>query len=67
MSASNNYLVVHDSNGFENGNEEKLHTVLNFIRDRSEERSGLGLANRLHAIWCGLLSQCELKVTDGTF
>jgi hypothetical protein len=48
-SLSNDRLVVHDSQGFEVGDDGKLHKVLEFIRARSEKTTGL--ASRLHAIW----------------
>ncbi|KAJ7241750.1 hypothetical protein C8J57DRAFT_72611 [Mycena rebaudengoi] len=40
--------VFHDSRGFENGDEEQLKIVQNFVRDRSRRKK---LNERLHAIW----------------
>jgi hypothetical protein len=46
---SNDRLVVHDSEGFEAGDEDKLKTVLTFVKARSREECSI--ADRLHAIW----------------
>ncbi|KAI0317601.1 hypothetical protein OF83DRAFT_123205 [Amylostereum chailletii] len=47
-SDKNHGFVLHDSKGFESGEEENLNTVLAFIKRRSEM---LALHDRLHAIW----------------
>ncbi|KAF7344047.1 hypothetical protein MVEN_01694200 [Mycena venus] len=46
--ANNRGYVFHDSRGFENGDEEQLKIVQNFVRDRSRRTT---LQERLHAIW----------------
>ena len=48
--------VFHDSRGFESGGEEELGIVQNFVRQKAAEKR---LAARLHAIWCGVLSDCD--------
>ncbi|KAF7344040.1 hypothetical protein MVEN_01693500 [Mycena venus] len=45
---NNRGYVFHDSRGFENGDEEQLKIVQNFVRDRSKRNN---LKERLHAIW----------------
>ena len=40
--------MVHDSEGFEQGDESKLKTVQEFIERRSEEQE---LKKKVHAIW----------------
>ncbi|KAI0317594.1 hypothetical protein OF83DRAFT_1120455 [Amylostereum chailletii] len=44
----NNRFILHDSRGFETGEEKNLQTVLNFI-DKRSKMSALG--DQLHAIW----------------
>ncbi|KAF7344044.1 hypothetical protein MVEN_01693900 [Mycena venus] len=45
---NNGGYVFHDSRGFENGDEEQLKIVQDFVRDRSRRTN---LQERLHAIW----------------
>ncbi|KAJ6590739.1 hypothetical protein B0H10DRAFT_2092139 [Mycena sp. CBHHK59/15] len=47
-SSTNNRIVIHDSQGFETGEEENIQKVLDFINDRSNMPA---LGDRLHAIW----------------
>ena len=42
-------FILHDSEGFEPGEDAKFNTVMNFIEDRSKRPD---LSERLHAIWC---------------
>ena len=44
----NDRFILHDSEGFEPGDDSKFNTVKNFIKDRSEKPD---LRERLHAIW----------------
>lgn len=44
----NNLFVVHDSEGFEAGQEAEFQVVVNFIRSRSRMQN---INDRLHAIW----------------
>lgn len=44
----NKLFIVHDSEGFEAGQENEFEVVVNFIRSRSLEKN---LNDRLHAIW----------------
>jgi len=52
--------IFHDSRGFEAGSEDELKTVQEFVKRKSEERR---LKDRLHAIWCVLLSIYSCKFT----
>ena len=45
--------IFHDSRGFEAGDDKELKIVQDFVRQKSGTRL---LADRLHAIWFGLLS-----------
>ncbi|KAJ7656144.1 hypothetical protein DFH06DRAFT_943932, partial [Mycena polygramma] len=40
--------VFHDSRGFENGDEDQLKIIQDFVRERSQRAR---LQERLHAIW----------------
>jgi len=44
----NKLFVVHDSEGFEAGQEDEFRVVANFIRARSRMRN---INDQLHAIW----------------
>lgn len=48
-SDANPRFILHDSQGFEPGSEEKWEVVEKFIRDKCDER--LESKERLHAIW----------------
>ncbi|TFK48701.1 hypothetical protein OE88DRAFT_1737482 [Heliocybe sulcata] len=48
-SPQNSRFILHDSRGFEYGDESKLNDVKSFIRYRT--RKGLKESKRLHAIW----------------
>ena len=48
-SEHNKHLILHDSEGYEPGNEEKFRTLEKFVLERSQTNS---VAERLHAIWC---------------
>ncbi|KAF8716707.1 hypothetical protein AX14_012229 [Amanita brunnescens Koide BX004] len=47
-SEHNKHLILHDSEGYEPGNEEKFRTLEKFVLERSQTNS---VAERLHAIW----------------
>ena len=49
FSEGNDLFVVHDSQGFEHGEESQLKTVQEFIERHSKEQE---LKKKLHAIWC---------------
>src|SRR5882757_3695976 len=42
-------FILHDSEGFEPGEDAKFNTVMNFIEDRIKMPD---ISKRLHAIWC---------------
>ena len=44
----NDRFILHDSEGFEPGENAKFNTVKDFIEDRSKRSD---LSERLHAIW----------------
>ena len=44
----NDLFILHDSEGFEPGENAKFNTVMNFIEERSKRPD---LSERLHAIW----------------
>jgi hypothetical protein len=44
----NHRIIIHDSQGFEAGEEANMRKVLDFIEHRSEMSA---LADRLHVIW----------------
>ena len=44
----NDRFILHDSEGFEPGQDAKFNTVMGFIDDRSKRVSD---SERLHAIW----------------
>ena len=46
--ARNRALIIHDSGGFEAGENGTLETVMAFIKDRSEQGR---LSEQLHCIW----------------
>jgi hypothetical protein len=48
-SPENNYIVLHDSKGFEIANAETFNGVIKFIRARRD--SNLPLKDQLHAVW----------------
>ncbi len=48
FSSENNFFTLHDSKGFEPGDNDTFTKVKNFISQRSREPLEL---NRLHAIW----------------
>ncbi|KAF9513014.1 hypothetical protein BS47DRAFT_1393647 [Hydnum rufescens UP504] len=54
----NRHLILHDSEGFFDGDIKNLQTVQEFIKRRSAERE---LKDRLHAIWLC----CEVPVSGG--
>lgn len=47
---SNNSFVVHDSEGFEAGQDDEYKVVANFISSRSPSQTQ-DINKRLHAIW----------------
>ncbi|KAF8351818.1 kinase-like domain-containing protein [Amanita rubescens] len=47
-SPHNEHLIIHDSEGYEPGNEEKFRVLERFIAERSQKDA---IAERLHAIW----------------
>ena len=47
---TNDRIIIHDSNGFEAGEEANVQKVLDFIDCRSKMPA---LCDRLHAIWLG--------------
>jgi hypothetical protein len=49
LSELNPQFVLHDSLGFEGGDDSNLQIVLNFIKTRSRRAN---LKDQLHAIWC---------------
>jgi hypothetical protein len=48
-SDENKFFVLHDSMGFEAGEEKKFDIVSNFVKERRKE--GRRLKERLHAVW----------------
>jgi hypothetical protein len=48
-SVANKLFVLHDSKGFEPGDEDNFDIVRRFVKERSDEN--LDLRNRLHAVW----------------
>jgi hypothetical protein len=48
-SAENQFVVIHDSKGFEAGDTENFEVVSNFVRQRRDK--SLPLKDRLHIIW----------------
>lgn len=44
----NKLFIVHDSEGFEAGQEDEFQVVVNFIQSRSLKEN---INERLHAIW----------------
>ncbi len=40
--------MVHDSGGFEAGGDEELHTIEEFLKEKS---AAVDVADRLHVIW----------------
>ncbi|KAF8696555.1 hypothetical protein AX14_001521 [Amanita brunnescens Koide BX004] len=47
-SEHNKYLILHDSEGYEPGNDEKFRTLETFITEQSQKEQ---VSERLHAIW----------------
>ena len=47
-SPHNEHLIIHDSEGYEPGNEENFDILEKFITERSQLEP---IAERLHAIW----------------
>ena len=47
-SPHNKHLIIHDSEGYEPGNEEKFDVLEKFITERSQREP---VTERLHAIW----------------
>ena len=47
-SSENEFLILHDSKGFEPGDTETYDVVSKFIKQRRNERL---LKDRLHAVW----------------
>ncbi|KAF8351827.1 kinase-like domain-containing protein [Amanita rubescens] len=47
-SEHNKHLIIHDSEGYEPGNEERFNVLEQFITERSQKGA---MADRLHAIW----------------
>jgi len=45
---ANNRIIIHDSQGFEVGEEANIQRVLDFIKRRSEMPA---LSDQLHVIW----------------
>ncbi|KAH9066166.1 hypothetical protein EDB87DRAFT_1801741 [Lactarius vividus] len=50
VSPENQYLVLHDSQGFEPGDLSNFETVRTFIEQRSQQH--LPLRDRIHGLWC---------------
>ncbi|KAF8164375.1 hypothetical protein K438DRAFT_1617545, partial [Mycena galopus ATCC 62051] len=48
----NRRLVLHDSRGFEPGQDENLNKAQEFLEARSRE--DVPLAARVHCVWCAL-------------
>jgi hypothetical protein len=48
ISEQNDRFVLHDSKGFEPGEEENVNKVRDFIERR---RKKVALGDRLHAVW----------------
>ena len=48
-SDANKLFVLHDSKGFEPGDEDNFDIVRRFVEERSDEN--LKLRDRLHAVW----------------
>jgi hypothetical protein len=57
-------LIFHDSPGFEAGDEQHLHNVLSFIREKAKATE---VDDQIHTIWCFLsflyLAYCQWKLT----
>lgn len=51
---NNELFIVHDSEGFEAGQEDEFHVVVNFIHSRARQKN---INDRLHAIW--LVRSCR--------
>ncbi len=43
-------LIIHDSGGFEAGDESQMHAIRNFVKEKS---SRIRIEERLHVIWYG--------------
>ena len=53
VSDENKYFVLHDSKGFEPGNNTNFELAVRFLRERHDKRL---LKDRLHAIWYATFS-----------
>lgn len=57
----NKLFIVHDSEGFEAGQDDEFEVVLNFIKSRGKTANP---KDRLHAIWCISLNIIIQSSTD---
>jgi len=48
-STENQFFVLHDSKGFEPGDNKTFDTVRKFVQQRADKRRSLD--DRLHAVW----------------
>ena len=53
VSDENKYFVLHDSKGFEPGNNTNIELAVRFLRERHDKKL---LKDRLHAIWYATFS-----------
>ena len=53
ISSNNDMFILHDSQGFERLNTPTYHAVREFIEERRKQPK---LEDRLHAIWCVVIS-----------
>ena len=53
-SPENNRFVLHDSQGFEPGEEENLAAVKSFVKARNSQPD---LKEKIHTIWCARAPQ----------